>query len=151
MSGYKSIKYWSEFRWYLRFFKNWDILIVSALAIILDYIWLNPIDLGINAYKLFLILVFQLTWSGSPYTESNPVSHLILSSFATNLLEGGYDIRIVQELFGHNDVKTEMIYTHPFLPLLFLGKKEENMAGKVTKRDIEILSFIAEYKFLTVK
>ena len=41
-----------------------------------------------------------------------PVFHLILRSFATNLIEGDYDIRIVQELFGHNAVKMEMIYTH---------------------------------------
>lgn len=69
----------------------------------------------------------KLVWE-LPYRHAS--YHTFKHPFATHLLEAGYDIRIVQELLGHEDVETTQIYTHVLAKRLQNVRSPADMFGK---------------------
>ena len=72
------------------------------------------IFLSVRGKKLTSQRVWQLIkqYAARAGIESNVYPHLMRHSFATHLLEGGADLRIIQELLGHADISTTQISTH---------------------------------------
>jgi len=70
--------------------------------------------LSVRGKKLTPQRVWQLIkqYSARAGIEANVYPHLLRHSFATHLLGGGADLRIIQELLGHADISTTQIYTH---------------------------------------
>ena len=72
------------------------------------------IFLSVRGRKLTPQRVWQLVkrYAARAGLEANVYPHLLRHSFATHLLAGGADLRIIQEMLGHADISTTQIYTH---------------------------------------
>jgi integrase/recombinase XerD len=72
------------------------------------------IFLSVRGRKLTPQRVWQLIkrYAARAGLEANVYPHLLRHSFATHLLAGGADLRVIQEMLGHADISTTQIYTH---------------------------------------
>jgi integrase/recombinase XerD len=104
----RAVSAWlSEGRAYIRRRKKGDLVPLPVRAG--DHVFLNQRGLPLSRMGFWKILRHYLDKAG---IKSHASPHTLRHSFATHLLEGGADLRVVQELLGHASLATTEIYTH---------------------------------------
>lgn len=74
-----------------------------------DFVFLNRRGAGLTRSMVFRIIKEQAALAG---IQKNISPHTLRHSFATHLLEGGANLRVIQQMLGHESIQTTEIYTH---------------------------------------
>jgi tyrosine recombinase XerC len=80
----------------------------NQLTAIPDRLWINSRGTGLSSHAVYMLVVGYARSAG---IDKNVTPHTLRHSFATHMLEGGADLRVVQELLGHKSLSSTQIYT----------------------------------------
>ena len=75
---------------------------------VIEAVWINARGTRLSAHAIYMLVV---EYAGRIGVEQQVTPHTLRHSFATHLLEGGADLRVVQELLGHKSLTSTQIYT----------------------------------------
>ncbi len=97
-----------------------------------DYVFLNRRGAHLTRTMILIMIKRQAAEAGIAKTIS---PHTLRHSFATALLEGGADLRMIQEMLGHENIGTTEIYTHVETSTLRREILEHHPRNKMTSKD----------------